>query len=205
MKIKVALVDDHENTMLGWEDSLNRYRPNMEVVFKSSSLIKTISFFDKNYLDLLILDLFLPPNHSLDDTVEFVKYAKRKQPRCKIMLITSVATKSALRKVLTVGGDYAHVKGTTKAFIEGVDNTLGGKKTVSLDTPTPMGITALNAIEKRIIRNANKSNPEIGELIGGKSVKTVERYLTVIYDKLDLQPRNKKHLSAFFIDNQHFF
>lgn len=83
MKIKIALVDDHQLFLEGMKTLLSTY-PTIEVVFVAINAIEALEKLKYSEIDLLITDISMPNMNGL----EFIKIVKSMYPKLKIMVIS---------------------------------------------------------------------------------------------------------------------
>lgn len=83
MKIKIALVDDHQLFLEGMKTLLSTY-PTIEVVFVAINTIEALEKLKYSEIDLLITDISMPNMNGL----EFIKIVKSIYPKLKIMVIS---------------------------------------------------------------------------------------------------------------------
>jgi DNA-binding NarL/FixJ family response regulator len=152
----------------------------------------------------LILDICFPPKFSIENTINYIKYVKKQQKNCKILLITGYAPKSSIKKALASGADYIHIKGSLESFLEDVEKTISKEKHPfnQIERWEYAEFPIINNIEKQVLKNSNLTNIEIAKILD-KGLSTVDRYVSELCVKLHLN--NKQELYAFYAINEHFF
>jgi DNA-binding NarL/FixJ family response regulator len=194
----IVLVDDHAATRLGLAAFLAAH--GHQVVGQASSLAEAATLFGTDPPAAVILDIALNADWGLDLIAALdARYGKKKRPRVV---------------VYSMFIDYAHVNSALAAGAQGyvcktdpledlaaaLTTVLAGKRYVAPQVAPKLvalkdTLAGLTKRERRVFDLAqyHSSNKDIAAKMG-ITVRTVENYLAIIYDKVGV--RSRKELVA---------
>jgi DNA-binding NarL/FixJ family response regulator len=200
MTIRVLLVDDHALFRTGLRRSLDAERditPVGEAGTAEQAIVKARALQP----DVVLLDLILPRGNVAETIAELLRVS----PRSKVLVVSSQASRSAVRKAIAAGA----VGYVTKRASEGellaalrritageryVEPDLGAKLVVADDVPAlePLSERERDVLELLVFGHTNQ---EIGKTLY-ISVRTVDTHRAHIMRKLRLETRAELVLFA---------
>jgi DNA-binding NarL/FixJ family response regulator len=191
--IKVLLVDDHELLRAGLRSRLER-ESGITVVGEADSAERAVVMARRLQPDLILLDLLLPKKNGYDAIPELASVA----PRAKILVVSSQAAPSSVRRALSAGAaGYLPKRSSDRELIGAIGLIAGGAGYVEPDLGAKLvndnGSPALQPLSERerdIIHllALGYTNQEIGKKLF-ISVRTVDTHRAHIMRKLELETR----------------
>jgi len=191
--IRVLIVDDHELLRAGLRSRLEA-ESSIAIVGEAESAERAIVLARSLQPDLILLDLLLPRKSGYDAIPELAKVA----PDAKILVISSQAAPSSVRRALSAGAVGYLPKHTSdrelvaaiRQVMDGrgyVDPALGAKLVVA---DGPPGLDPLSERERDIIHllALGYTNQEIAKKLF-ISVRTVDTHRAHVMRKLQLETR----------------
>jgi len=191
--IRVLLVDDHDLLRAGIRSRLER-ESGIAVVGEADTAERAVLLARKLQPDLILLDLLLPRKGGYDAIPELLAAA----PEAKIIVVSSQAAPSSVRRALSAGADgYLPKRSSDRELVtairlvaEGagyVDPDLGARLVIPKDSPA---LEPLSERERDIVHllALGYTNQEIGKKLF-ISVRTVDTHRAHIMRKLGLETR----------------
>jgi DNA-binding NarL/FixJ family response regulator len=191
--INVLIVDDHELLRAGLRSRLDR-EPGIAVVGEADTAERAVVMARKLQPDLILLDLLLPRKGGYEAIPEVAKVA----PQAKILVISSQAAPSSVRRALTAGAaGYLPKRASDGELVTAirlvadgggyVDPELGAKL---VNDHTSRALEPLSERERDIVHllALGYTNQEIGKQLF-ISVRTVDTHRAHIMRKLELETR----------------
>ena len=191
--ISVLLVDDHALLRAGLRSRLDR-EEGIAVVGDADSAERAVVLARALQPDLILLDLLLPRKSGYEAIPELTQVA----PRAKVLVVSSQAAPSSVRRALIAGAagylpkhSSAHeLLAAIRLVMEDhryVEPELGAKLVVSAGSPA---LEPLSERERDIIHllALGHTNQEIGKTLF-ISVRTVDTHRAHIMRKLQLETR----------------
>lgn len=195
MKIKLAIVDDHELVRDGLELNLMGYQ-GFKLIGSAGDYLGLQQLLKTNSPDVILLDLDLPQKSGIEITKELK--AEGKVP--KILILTGNDQVNYLEQALKAGADgFISKKSSKELIIKGVEavynNEIFIDPSLSQDVYTSLKNKLLLANEEqeltpreldviKCFANGMTYQEIAGEL--NVSKKTVEKYKASIFTKLNL-------------------
>lgn len=122
MIIKVAITDDHQMILEGFE-SLLLDQKEIRVVGKYNSAQCTLDHIEKDMPDVLLLDINLPEMNGID----LCKIVCKKLPQLKVIALTNFDETSFVKRILANGALGYLLKNTnTQELVEAIETVLTG-------------------------------------------------------------------------------
>lgn len=204
-KIRIILVDDHSIVREGLR-MIFENDPQIEVAGEADNISDALSLIKNQTPDVILLDLDLGKENSLDFMPEIIRAAKN----ARILILTGLHDQDIHKRAIQAGASGILLKneaGTTllkavKKIYEGeawIDRSLTARIIAAASNSSPakdedrrerQKIAALTNREREIVKLIAEGlvNREISErLFIGE--KTVRNNLSIIYDKLELANR----------------
>ena len=191
--IRVLIVDDHDLLRAGLRSRLER-EPGMAVVGEADTSERAVSLARKLQPDLVLLDLLLPRKGGYDTIPELLAVA----PDVKILIVSSQAAPSSVRRALTAGAaGYLPKRASDQELITAIRAVADGAGYVDPDLGaklvSPNGSPALEPLSERErdivhLLALGYTNQEIGKKLF-ISVRTVDTHRAHIMQKLGLETR----------------
>ena len=199
MKIRILIADDHPFIRVGIKSELNRHE-DFEVVAEAETTNEVLSFIGKLPLNVVLLDINMPGVKA----IEVVRWIKKDHPEVKIVILTVHSDKGMVLSMLKAGADaYALKDEGPNNVLEAVRAVVNGKNWVSQRIApyligeiggkvTLNGDNLLTDRESTVVQLIcdGMTTSQIAEQIQ-KSERTVEWYITCIYNKLEVNSRQK--------------
>ena len=191
--IRVLLVDDHELLRSGLRSRLER-EDGIAVVGDADSAERAVVMARALQPDLILLDLLLPRKSGYDAIPELTRVA----PQAKILVVSSQAAPSSVRRALSAGAaGYLPKRSSDRELLEAirlvaagrgyVEPELGAKLVVPDVSPA---LSPLSERERDVLHllALGHTNQEIGRKLY-ISVRTVDTHRAHIMRKLALETR----------------
>ena len=191
--IRVLLVDDHQLLRAGLRSRLER-EPGIEVVGDADSAERAVVMARRLQPDVILLDLLMPRKSGYEAIPELVEVA----PQTKILVVSSQAAPSSVRRALSAGAaGYLPKRASDHELVtairlvaEGggyVEPALGARLVTDNSSPA---LEPLSERERDIVHllALGYTNQEIGRKLF-ISVRTVDTHRAHIMRKLDLESR----------------
>jgi len=198
--IRVLLVDDHDLLRAGLRSRLER-EPGIEVVGDADTAERAVVMARRLQPDVILLDLLMPRTSGYEAIPELVEVA----PQAKILVVSSQAAPSSVRRALSAGAaGYLPKRASDHELVtairlvaEGggyVDPALGARLVVDNSSPA---LEPLSERERDIVHllALGYTNQEIGRKLF-ISVRTVDTHRAHIMRKLRLETRAELVLFA---------
>jgi DNA-binding NarL/FixJ family response regulator len=191
--IRVLLVDDHALLRAGVRSRLER-ESGMVVVGEADTAERAVVMARKLQPDLILLDLLLPRKSGYDAIPEILAVA----PEAKILVVSSQASPSSVRRVLSAGAaGYLPKRSSDRELVTAIRFVTEGAGYVEPELGarlvTPNGSPALEPLSERErdtvhLLALGYTNQEIGKKLF-ISVRTVDTHRAHIMRKLQLETR----------------
>jgi two-component system, NarL family, response regulator NreC len=191
--INVLIVDDHQLLRDGLRSQLER-EPGIAVVGEADSAERAVVMARKLQPDLILLDLFLPRKSGYEAIPELAEAA----PQAKILVVSSQAAPSSVRRALSAGAagylpkraSDRELTAAIRVVADGggyVDPELGARL---VDDDSSPALEPLSERERDIVHllALGYTNQEIGKKLF-LSMRTVETHRAHIMRKLLLETR----------------
>lgn len=214
--IKILLVDDHKSMLWGLERLIESEQPRMQVVGKASSRAEVFAFLQSTQTDIILLDLDLNGESSLDFLEKILQHSQAQvlvltgmqdpavHQRAMISGASGVVLKSEnaeviLRAIKTVhSGEVWFDRAATSRLLRKLNNTAfysdgGQSKKIATLTPKERQIVVSMAALPGARNKAIASHLCISE-------HTLRNHLTGIYAKLELS--NRLELVMYVIEHK---
>ena len=191
--IGVLIVDDHELLRAGLRSRLER-EPGIAVVGEADTAERAVVMARKLQPDRILLDLLLP-RKSGDEVVPELAHVA---PEAKVLVVSSQAAPSSVRRALSAGASgYLPKRSSDCELVTAIRLVAGGGGYVDPDRGAqlvnPNGSPALEPLSERErdivhLLALGYTNQEIGEKLF-ISVRTVDTHRAHIMRKLQLESR----------------
>lgn len=199
-RIRVLIVDDHEVVRLGLR-SLLEGQPGMEVVGEAASAAEAIALAETLGPDVVLMDIRLPGMSG----VEACRQIKERNPRVRVLILTSYADSQLLTDAIVAGADgYVLKQVGSDALVTALRRVAAGENLLdpaltgqvfsrlkeAREQEELLAFRGLSEREMRILARIaeGKTNKEIGDELH-LSEKTVRNYVSEILAKLGLSSR----------------
>lgn len=194
-KIKLLLVDDHQIVLDGLEAFLKE-EPGMEIAGKAQSGQEALDFVKSNAVDMLILDVSMPPGM---DGFETAKQIFKQKPSTKIILLTMYSDGNFVLQALQNGIHGFVVKEKSKeSLVTAINSVQNGvryypfelldklKEDLKPKSGIPIQITKREVeVICMMVQNPSLTARDISEKMCIAKV-TVEKHIQNLKSKLDL-------------------
>jgi DNA-binding NarL/FixJ family response regulator len=199
--IQVLLVEDHPVVRRGILEILQR-APDIHVVAEAGKGEQALDLMRELCPDVVLLDMELPDISG----VEVIRRAREENPQVRILTLSGHDDASYIREALKQGAFGYLVKEEVPEFIiEAIRGVAAGERgwlsrSVAANLLEQMQIlegASITSVEADILRRVleGKTNQQIGAELKLKP-KTVEKHLTVIYQKLRVSSRTEAAVYA---------
>ena len=169
-KYKIGIVDDHLLFAEGISNIIST-KPNMELVFVTSSVAEMNELLQKQAIDFLLLDVNLPPYNG----IELLKQLKQDYKEIKVMILSMYQPADIKLDMNNFKGDAYVLKISGKHILEdALDNMINGVQyfdpNILVQLPIQDSFTTqlkLSKREKEIISliASGKTSKEIASLL----------------------------------------
>jgi DNA-binding NarL/FixJ family response regulator len=186
--IKVALVDDHQVVVEGFERLINESGV-AGVIGKAYSLSGCLKLLAQSAIDILLLDVSLPDGNSID----LVPQIKTLHPELKIVLLSSHTELPVIKRALDAGvSGYIMKNVSSEVIIESIQTVASGKRFLCNETEKLLNhcdntTVLLSRREQELTRLiiAGKSGTEIADSMH-LSYETIKSYRKHLMFKLNV-------------------
>ncbi len=197
-KVRVMIVDDQSISRQLFEmyvKSSERY----ELAFSIASAAVADVYILKNKVDLILMDILMNDG---SNGLEAARQIKQRNPRIKIIAVTSMPERSWMEKAKEIGVDSFWYKETDeKTILEVMDRTMNGESvypdrapTVNLGYATSADFTERELEVLRII-TTGASNAQVAAQLG-ISEYTVKSHVRSMLDKTGYRSRTELAIKA---------
>lgn len=129
MRIKIAITDDHELILKGFE-SLLIDQNNISIVGKFNSAQDTLDHIGNNMPDVLLLDINLPDINGID----LCKLLLKQYPELKVIALSNFDETSFVKRILHNGAQGYLLKNTnTRELLEAINAVMSGEQYIQKD------------------------------------------------------------------------
>jgi two-component system, NarL family, response regulator NreC len=191
--INVLLVDDHDLLRAGLRSRLEG-EAGIAVVGEADTAERAIVMARRLQPDVILLDLLMPRTSGYEAIPELTKVA----PEAKILVVSSQASPSSVRRALSAGAaGYLPKRSSDRELVTAIRHVAGGGGYVEpdlgsrlvVDNSSP-ALAALSERERDIVHllALGYTNQEIGKKLF-ISVRTVDTHRAHIMRKLELETR----------------
>ena len=191
--ISVLIVDDHQLLRAGMRSRLDG-EPGIAVVGEADTAERAVVMARRLQPDLILLDLLMPKKSGYDAIPELAEVA----PRAKILIVSSQAAPSSVRRAMTAGAaGYLPKRASDRELVAAIRLVAGGGGYVEpalgarllIDNTSP-ALEPLSERERDIVHllALGYTNQEIGKKLF-ISVRTVDTHRAHIMRKLELETR----------------
>jgi DNA-binding NarL/FixJ family response regulator len=191
--ISVLLVDDHELLRAGLRSRLER-EPGIAVVGEADTAERAVVMARKLQPDLILLDLLMPRKSGYEAIPELTAVA----PQAKILVVSSQAAPSSVRRALSAGAaGYLPKRVSDRELVTAIRHVAGGGGYVEpelgarlVNDNTSPALEPLSERERDIVHllALGYTNGEIAKKLF-ISVRTVDTHRAHIMRKLDVETR----------------
>lgn len=193
-KVQLLLADDHAVVRAGIRNALQGL-PNLEIIGEAGSGPELFAALEEANPDCLLIDVTMPDF----EPIAAIRRIRSDYPAMKILVISAYDDDIYVQGLLGAGVDGYHLKDQSLSDLQlAVKRVLSGEKWVSsrlLDKlfrhPEPLYVgPGLTSRQQEILELLQQGldNQTIARRLG-LSVKTIEKHLTALYRKLDVQSR----------------
>ena len=191
--IRVLLVDDHELLRAGLRTRLEKEH-GIEVVGEADTAERAVVLAGRLKPDVILLDLLLPRTSGYDA----IPQLKRVAPDAQILVVSSQAAPSSVRRALSAGASgYIPKRVSDRELVTAIEQVATGDGYVEpglgaklvVDTSVP-ALEPLSERERDIVQllALGYTNQEIAQKLF-ISVRTVDTHRAHIMRKLELESR----------------
>jgi two-component system, NarL family, response regulator NreC len=191
--ISILIVDDHELLRAGLRSRLER-EPGITVVGEAETAERAVLMARRLQPDVIVLDLLLPRKSGDEAIPDLMSVA----PRARILVVSSQAAPSSVRRALSAGAaGYLPKRASDRDLVAAIRLVAEGGGYVDPDLGaqlvTPNGSAALEPLSERerdtlYLLALGHTNQEIGRKLF-ISVRTVDTHRAHIMRKLQLDTR----------------
>lgn len=189
-KINIGIVDDHQAIAQGLAFELAK-NPNHQILFTIFEKTEIIQALHKNQPDILIMDVVMPGNTSVENFKEVLQVF----PQLKIIAYTALNSPMMIEMMLRMGvKGYLNKNQALNEINEAVADVYYGRIHVPLEYQFILrklkGKEQIEELSKREIEilkliTAEKKTNEIAELLE-ISINTVETHRKHLFEKLNV-------------------
>jgi len=191
--IRILLVDDHQLLRAGLRSRLER-EPGIAVVGEADTAERAVVMTRKLQPDLILLDLLMPRKSGYEAIPELAQVA----PQAKILVVSSQAAPSSVRRALSAGAaGYLPKRSSDRELVTAIRLVAGGGGYVEpalgarlvTDNSSP-ALEPLSERERDIVHllALGYTNQEIAKKLY-ISVRTVDTHRAHVMRKLELETR----------------
>ena len=130
--IKVAIVDDNKEFLCMLNEFLSM-QPNIDVINTFTTGKEILNHFEKEKVDILLLDVFMPNNDGLNILQMITEDEKYNTPK-KIIVLTAFNSEHIMSEAALLGADYFMIKPLDLNNLHQVINKLLEDKTPKINT-----------------------------------------------------------------------
>jgi DNA-binding NarL/FixJ family response regulator len=191
--ISVLLVDDHELLRAGLRSRLETEK-SIVIVGEADSAERAVLMARSLQPDVILLDLLLPRKSGYEAIPELAKVA----PNAKVLVISSQAAPSSVRRALSAGAvGYLPKRASDRELVTAINQVMDGNGYVDPDLGAKLvvdnGSPALDPLSERErdivhLLALGYTNQEIGKQLF-ISVRTVDTHRAHVMRKLHLETR----------------
>lgn len=191
--IRVLLVDDHGLLRAGLKSRLEKEQA-IAVVGEADTAESAVIKTRQLQPDVVLLDLLLPRRSGYDAIPELVEVA----PRAKVLVVSSQADVSSVRRALAVGASgYLPKRVSDRELLDAISLVAGGsgyvEPALGAQLVNPNGSPALDPLserEREVVQllALGHTNQEIAQRLF-ISVRTVDTHRAHLMQKLELDTR----------------
>jgi two-component system, NarL family, response regulator NreC len=191
--IRVLIVDDHELLRAGLRSRLER-EPGVAVVGEADSAERAVVMARALQPDLILLDLLLPGKDGIETIPDLADVA----PEAKVIVVSSQASPSSVRRALSAGAaGYLPKRSSDAELVTAISRVADGAGYVEpglgarlVDPKGPPALEPLSERERDVVQllALGYTNQEIGKKLF-ISVRTVDTHRAHIMRKLRLDTR----------------
>ena len=191
--ISVLLVDDHELLRAGLRSRLETEK-SIAIVGEADSAERAVLMARSLQPDVILLDLLLPRKSGYEAIPELAKVA----PNAKVIVISSQAAPSSVRRALSAGAvGYLPKRASDRELVTAINQVMDGNGYVDPDLGAKLvvdnGSPALDPLSERErdivhLLALGYTNQEIGKQLF-ISVRTVDTHRAHVMRKLHLETR----------------
>jgi DNA-binding NarL/FixJ family response regulator len=191
--IRILLVDDHELLRAGLRSRLER-EPGIAIVGEADTAERAVVMARRLQPDLILLDLLMPRKSGYEAIPELAQVA----PEAKILVVSSQAAPSSVRRALSAGAaGYLPKRSSDRELITAIRLVAGGGGYVEPELGARLvsdhGTPALDPLSERErdivhLLALGYTNQEIAKKLF-ISVRTVDTHRAHVMHKLDLETR----------------
>lgn len=201
-RLSLLIVDDHELVRMGLRSVFDLV-PEMEVVGETATGAAAVSEAIHFKPDIVLLDIRLPDSSGIEVCRKILEAC----PKTRVLFLTSYGEEEILlAAVLSGAHGYVLKESNHRVLVEAIRTVAAGHSL--LDPQVTMQalsllkshcgpaarprIRILSPQEERVLRlvTEGKTNRQIGEALG-LSGRTVQNYLSKVYDKLQVSRRSQ--------------
>ena len=119
-KKRILIIDDEEAMLFGFTKVLQS--PNLQID-TAQTLENTKHLIVENKYHVIIADMRLTNSTGMEG-LEIIEFAKKRQPDCKIIILTAYGEKDTMEKVHELGADFYFEKPVSPKNIKEIIDTL---------------------------------------------------------------------------------
>jgi DNA-binding NarL/FixJ family response regulator len=191
--IEILVVDDHELLRAGLRSRLER-EPDIVVVGDADTAERAVVLARKLQPDVILLDFLLPRKSGVEAIPELLDAA----PQAKVIVVSSQAAPSSVRRALSAGAaGYLPKRSSDRELLTAIRVVADGARYVDPDLGAqlvvPIGSPALEPLSERErdvvhLLALGYTNQEIAKKLF-ISVRTVDTHRAHVMQKLQLETR----------------
>ena len=213
MKIRVALVDDHEIVRLGLMALIND-QPDMEVVGEAGTAAEALRLVERLRPQVVLMDIRIPG----EGGIEAAREITNRFVDTKVVMLTSFVDDELVLRAIQAGAvGYVLKQVGNEELLRAITAAARGEALLDPSTTTRL-LSRVREVERKNIEDAfrqlsdreldvlaevarGKTNAEIGRVLN-LSEKTVRNYVSTILEKLDLS--NRIELALYAVEHHLF-
>ena len=213
MKIRVALVDDHEIVRLGLMALIND-QPDMEVVGEAGTAAEALRLVERLRPQVVLMDIRIPG----EGGIEAAREITNRFVDTKVVMLTSFVDDELVLRAIQAGAvGYVLKQVGNEELLRAITAAARGEALLDPSTTARL-LSRVREVERKNIEDAfrqlsdreldvlaevarGKTNAEIGRVLN-LSEKTVRNYVSTILEKLDLS--NRIELALYAVEHHLF-
>jgi two-component system, NarL family, response regulator DevR len=213
MKIRVALVDDHEIVRLGLMTLIND-QPDMEVVGEAGTAAEALRLVERLRPQVVLMDIRIPG----EGGIEAAREITNRFVDTKVVMLTSFVDDELVLRAIQAGAvGYVLKQVGNEELLRAITAAARGEALLDPSTTARL-LSRVREVERKNIEDAfrqlsdreldvlaevarGKTNAEIGRVLN-LSEKTVRNYVSTILEKLDLS--NRIELALYAVEHHLF-